>query len=391
MVRGPLAPRSAAALRRRLLAWYDEHGRVLPWRERRSIYGTWIAEIMLQQTTVAVAAPYWERFLARFPDVTALAAASEPEVLASWAGLGYYRRARDLHAAARTIVARDGGRLSRQFPGLAGAARHRSLHGRGDRQHRRRRTGARGRRERAPGAPALAVRFVRRGGPRGATTTGRGGGGVRCPGSSRRLEPGADGPGRGAVPPRRPGLRRLPGVALVPRASRGRGGPRAGPAGAPPALPRATRPPGRAARGRVVAAPAGRAAADRSAVRNGRPPRRIPDAHAWSVGPALLSVVRRVPTGRRRRGIRTRRGGRLVGLAGRRGRARGALPAEGRRLPTRDHDVQPGGLRRLRRARGGGGAGVWPPDAVWWAPDEPPPPLSGLARKALRAVGRAPV
>ncbi|MBD3222692.1 A/G-specific adenine glycosylase [bacterium] len=99
----PLADRRAA-----LLAWYDRHARRLPWRTDPSLYGTWISEIMLQQTTVMAVLPRYREFLARFPDVVALAAASEDEVLAAWTGLGYYRRARLLHRAARAIVERGG-------------------------------------------------------------------------------------------------------------------------------------------------------------------------------------------------------------------------------------------------------------------------------------------
>ena len=99
------------AMRRDLLAWYDAEARRLPWRERPSLYGTWISEIMLQQTTVATVIPYWERFMARLPDVGALAAADESEVLTLWSGLGYYRRARSLHQAARQIAADHAGRL----------------------------------------------------------------------------------------------------------------------------------------------------------------------------------------------------------------------------------------------------------------------------------------
>ena len=89
-----------------LLAWYDRARRDLPWRRRRDAYAIWVSEIMLQQTQVDTVLGYYERFLDRFPDVEVLAAASEEEVLAAWSGLGYYRRARMLHAAARQIVAR---------------------------------------------------------------------------------------------------------------------------------------------------------------------------------------------------------------------------------------------------------------------------------------------
>ncbi len=89
----------------RLLAWYDRNRRNLPWRSTRDPYRIWLSEIMLQQTRVAAALPYYERFVARFPDVAALARAPLPQVLAAWAGLGYYTRARNLHRAAKLIAA----------------------------------------------------------------------------------------------------------------------------------------------------------------------------------------------------------------------------------------------------------------------------------------------
>ena len=85
--------------------WYESARRDLPWRQTRDPYRIWVSEIMLQQTRVAAALPYFERFLARFPDAAALAAAAEEEVLAQWAGLGYYSRARNLHRAAKTVAA----------------------------------------------------------------------------------------------------------------------------------------------------------------------------------------------------------------------------------------------------------------------------------------------
>ena len=95
-----------------LLAWYDRHRRVLPWRaakgERADPYRVWLSEIMLQQTTVKAVAPYYARFLQRFPTVTALADAPLDDVLKAWAGLGYYARARNLHACARAVAARNG-------------------------------------------------------------------------------------------------------------------------------------------------------------------------------------------------------------------------------------------------------------------------------------------
>ncbi|MHC4163818.1 MAG: HhH-GPD family protein, partial [Planctomycetota bacterium] len=96
-----------ATSRRKLLAWYRRRRRDLPWRRTRDPYAIWVSEIMLQQTRVAAVVPYYERFLRRFPDVGTLARARIDTVLAFWSGLGYYRRARSLHAAAR-IVRREG-------------------------------------------------------------------------------------------------------------------------------------------------------------------------------------------------------------------------------------------------------------------------------------------
>ena len=88
-----------------LLTWYDANGRDLPWRRTRDPYAIWLSEIILQQTRIAQGRAYWERFLAAFPTVESLAAASEDEVLRLWQGLGYYSRARNLHAAAKQVVA----------------------------------------------------------------------------------------------------------------------------------------------------------------------------------------------------------------------------------------------------------------------------------------------
>jgi A/G-specific adenine glycosylase len=103
--------RVLAALRRRLLAWFDANKRSLPWRADRDPYRVWVSEVMLQQTTVAAVVPYFERFVAALPTVRDLAEADEQDVLRLWAGLGYYRRARHLHAAARRLVAEQGGEL----------------------------------------------------------------------------------------------------------------------------------------------------------------------------------------------------------------------------------------------------------------------------------------
>jgi A/G-specific adenine glycosylase len=102
-------PAGVARVRTRMLAWYEHAHRDLPWRESRDPYRVLVSEMMLVQTTVAAVVPYYERFLARFPDVAALARADDAEVLKAWEGLGYYRRARQLHAAARRIVAAHGG------------------------------------------------------------------------------------------------------------------------------------------------------------------------------------------------------------------------------------------------------------------------------------------
>src|SRR5436190_13433200 len=99
----------------RLLAWYDRHRRILPWRapcgERAEPYRVWLSEIMLQQTTVATVGDYFRRFVERWPTVEALAAAPLDDVLSAWAGLGYYARARNLHACARTVAERHDGRF----------------------------------------------------------------------------------------------------------------------------------------------------------------------------------------------------------------------------------------------------------------------------------------
>ncbi len=104
----PCNPADVAA---RLLAWYAESGRDLPWRGTRDPYRVWLSEIMLQQTTVAAVIPYYERFLEAFPDIEALAAAPVEAVIEQWAGLGYYRRAHNLHAAAKQVVEDYGGRF----------------------------------------------------------------------------------------------------------------------------------------------------------------------------------------------------------------------------------------------------------------------------------------
>ncbi len=121
----PAKPSIAA----RLLDWYDAHARTLPWRappgaNAADPYAVWLSEVMLQQTTVAAVVPRFTAWIARWPDVASLAAAPEEEVMAAWAGLGYYARARNLIAAARAVVADHGGRFPdteahlRALPGL---------------------------------------------------------------------------------------------------------------------------------------------------------------------------------------------------------------------------------------------------------------------------------
>src|SRR3569833_2481439 len=119
-----------ASLSERLLAWYDVHRRVLLWRAqsgtRADPYRVCLSEIMLQQTTVQAVAAYYRKFLSLWPDVKALANASQDDVLAAWAGLGYYARARNLHAAARVVAVGMGGKFPttaealRALPGVGG-------------------------------------------------------------------------------------------------------------------------------------------------------------------------------------------------------------------------------------------------------------------------------
>ncbi len=126
MAKPPSIP--ASKLPARLLAWYDRHRRALPWRAKpgamQDPYRVWLSEIMLQQTTVATVGPYFLRFLKRWPDVRSLARAPLDDVLHAWQGLGYYARARNLHACAREVVARLQGRFPedeadlRALPGI---------------------------------------------------------------------------------------------------------------------------------------------------------------------------------------------------------------------------------------------------------------------------------
>ncbi|MFH0793477.1 MAG: A/G-specific adenine glycosylase [bacterium] len=117
-----LSKRSSDAARKRLAArllkWFSRHRRDLPWRRTSDPYHILVSEVMLQQTQVATVAPYYEKFLKRFPTVEALAHADERAVLREWAGLGYYRRARMLHATARVVVQHHGGQVPRDVEAL---------------------------------------------------------------------------------------------------------------------------------------------------------------------------------------------------------------------------------------------------------------------------------
>jgi A/G-specific adenine glycosylase len=103
-----------------LLVWYRRGKRDLPWRRTKDPYPIWVSEVMLQQTTVKVALPYYESFLSRFDSIAALAAATEEQVLAAWSGLGYYHRARNLHKGARFLVERHGGAFPRSLEAALG-------------------------------------------------------------------------------------------------------------------------------------------------------------------------------------------------------------------------------------------------------------------------------
>jgi A/G-specific adenine glycosylase len=121
---GFLSATQRRRFRRRLLDWYDRHRRDLPWRANRDPYRVWLSEIMLQQTRVAAVIEHYHEFLRRFPTVEKLASARESSVLAAWSGLGYYRRARMMHAAAKAIVRERGGTFPsteaglRELPGI---------------------------------------------------------------------------------------------------------------------------------------------------------------------------------------------------------------------------------------------------------------------------------
>ncbi len=105
----------AAEARRSLLRWYQRRSRALPWRKSRNPYTVWVSEIMLQQTQIETVIPYYQRFIREFPTARRLARAPLERVLELWSGLGYYRRARNLHGAARELVEKHGGRFPREI------------------------------------------------------------------------------------------------------------------------------------------------------------------------------------------------------------------------------------------------------------------------------------
>src|SRR6266566_5038720 len=108
-----ISQKNGRAFRRSLLRWYSHHGRDLPWRRTRDPYAILVSEFMLQQTQVATVIRYYNKWLRRFPDFASVARASQNDVLHAWQGLGYYDRARNLHATARTVIDRHLGRFPR--------------------------------------------------------------------------------------------------------------------------------------------------------------------------------------------------------------------------------------------------------------------------------------
>ena len=218
--RSPPNPPDPAAL----LAWYDRHRRDLPWRAppgtRADPYRVWLSEIMLQQTTVATVRAYFDRFTARWPEVSALAAAPLEEVLHAWQGLGYYARARNLHACARALMSRHAGVFPDDVASLRALAGNRRLHRRGDCRDRLRPPGGGGGRQcRARPRPGLCRD--------GAAADGQGaaegaGAGPHAAASGRRFRPGDDGSGSHDLHPAAAALRALPVADLLRRRGRRR-------------------------------------------------------------------------------------------------------------------------------------------------------------------------
>ena len=118
MAKSPMKRDRARRLTHSMSFWFRESARKLPWRQRRTAYHALVSEFMLQQTQVSRVLEYFPSFIKRFPTMRSLAEADEQEVLAAWQGLGYYRRARNLHRAARQIMTEHGGRLPREIDQL---------------------------------------------------------------------------------------------------------------------------------------------------------------------------------------------------------------------------------------------------------------------------------
>ena len=118
LLRTLISPQDVRSFRRSLLRWYRQNGRDLPWRRTRDPYAILLSEFMLQQTQVATVLPYYSRWLRRFPDFSALALAPESSVLHAWQGLGYYARARNLHALAKIVIRKHGGALPDKIDSL---------------------------------------------------------------------------------------------------------------------------------------------------------------------------------------------------------------------------------------------------------------------------------
>ena len=115
-----MVTRNPSRFSTRLLDWYRQHGRILPWRGHPDPYAVWVSEIMLQQTRIEAVIPYFEKWMQLFPTVRDLAAASEQDVLNTWEGLGYYSRARNLHKAAKIVADQYGGKLPQDLKALRG-------------------------------------------------------------------------------------------------------------------------------------------------------------------------------------------------------------------------------------------------------------------------------
>ena len=213
----------------KLLPWFEQNRRVLPFRQDPTPYHIWISEIMLQQTRMTAAVPYYERFIAELPDPAALAACDPDRLRKLWQGLGYYSRAANLQKAGHPAVRAVRRAAAGQFRRPAGAAGHRGLHGGGDRQHRIRPAGSGGGRQCAAGVCPAVQRRCRcdPAGDQAPVHRPGDGGTARRPAGG--LQPGADGAGgAGLSAQRRAAVRPLPRGGTLPRAGRRPGGTAAG-------------------------------------------------------------------------------------------------------------------------------------------------------------------